>query len=496
MSRLFKTTLLLAIFFGINKVVALVRQIIIAKQFGFSAEIDAFNAANNIPDLLFSLISGGALAMAFIPVLTEYLDKKGRNESWILFSRIANLVFIVTGLLSVIVAVFALSFISSEFGIAPGFNHEQKLLTAQLMQLNLIATLLFSVSGLVMAALQSHKHFLLPAIAPILYNVGQIFGVVVLSGVFGYGVYGLAYGVILGALFHLLIQIPGLVRFGFKWHLSLGLNDDGVKQVLRLLGPRILTVLFIQIVFLTRDNLASRLHEGAVSALTYGYFIMQVPETLIGTAIATALLPTLSHFADQKNEDAFISTLHKSVRVIISLTLVITVVLGLSLQVLVPYIFDFSRDASQLLVLTSQAYLIGLLSQCLLEVIIRAYYAYQDSRTPLIATFTRMVMFVVLAIGSFAYLGAPGLAMVDSITVTFEVVLLFFLLVRIHPVLLKIRSTIMRTVTACVACILVMYSVIALSPFNEIYSVVIACIVSLMLGLAIVYKDVKLMIRL
>ncbi len=177
MSRLTKTSLLLAFFFALDKIAALLRQIIIARQFGLSAELDSFNVANNLPDMLFALISGGALAIAFIPVLSEVLSRQGRNAAWELFSRIANLAFLVTGLLAIVIAVLADSLVRWELGVAPGFGPEQQGLVVMLMRMNLIATLICSISGLIMAGLQANQHFLLPAMAPLLYNIGQIIAV-------------------------------------------------------------------------------------------------------------------------------------------------------------------------------------------------------------------------------------------------------------------------------------------------------------------------------
>ncbi len=309
MSKLTKITILLASFFAVDKVLAITRQLLTARIFGLSAELDAFNAANNLPDLLFALISGGALAIAFIPVLSEILTTSGRQSTWLLFSRIANLAFIVTAIIGIFIAIFAEPLVSWRLGIAPGFDLTQQKLVAELMRLNLIATMIFSISGLVMAGLQTNQHFLLPAIAPLLYNLGQIFGAIILAPKEGLsigpihlpsysmGVHGLVYGVIIGAALHLLIQIPALVKYQFKWTPSITVFDPNVRKVLRLLGPRLLTMFFIQLIFIARDNLASGLSTGAVSALTYGWMIMQVPETLLGTAIGTALLPTLSEFA-------------------------------------------------------------------------------------------------------------------------------------------------------------------------------------------------------
>src|SRR5258706_2059912 len=180
MSKIFRASAIIGIFFGLNKILGLYRQYLIARQFGFSPEIDAFNVANNMPDLIFSLFSGGALAMAFIPVFAEYLDTKGIEVSWKLFSKVTTLLFLITALASVVIALLAPILVSSQIGIAPGFSVSQQALVVNLLRINLIATLLFSVSGLITASLQAHKHFLLPAIAPLFYNLGIIIGVVIL----------------------------------------------------------------------------------------------------------------------------------------------------------------------------------------------------------------------------------------------------------------------------------------------------------------------------
>ncbi len=233
---------------------------IISRQYADSVQLlDTFNAANNLPDVLFALISGGALAMAFIPLMSEYLTTKGRAAAWDLFSRVANLAFVVTGSIALLVAIFAEPIVNAEIGIAPGFGAEQRQLLAELMRLNLVGTVIFSISGLVMASLQANQHFLLPAMAPIMYNVGQIFGAIFLVPRFG--IYGLVYGVILGAVLHLLIQIPALFRYEFKWTPALDLRHTGLIEALKLLGPRLLTMFGIQLIVIARDNIASWLDQ-------------------------------------------------------------------------------------------------------------------------------------------------------------------------------------------------------------------------------------------
>lgn len=510
LSRLSKISLLLAVFFLMDKLLAILRQVLIARQFGLSREQDAFNVANNVPDLLFALISGGALAMAFIPVLTEVLSKSGRPATWLLFSRIANLAFIVTSTLALIVALFASPMVKAQIGIAPGFNSTQQDLVIRLMRLNLIATIIFSISGLVMAGLQANQHFFLPALAPIFYNLGQIFGVVVLSPAKGYtlgpitlpafnlGVTGLVYGVIIGACLHLLIQIPALIKFRFHWSPGLALNDPEVKKVLRLMGPRLLTMFFIQLTFLIRDNLASRLAAGAVTSLTYGYMLQQVPETLIGTAIGTALLPTLSeHFAAEEKE-AFQQTIQRAVQVLIAVTLPIAAVLALGLRPLLTVAFNFGEAGTTLLVWVTAAFMAGLLGQCLKEVGARSFLARQNAIIPLITAGINVVLYI--SIGSLLYrpLGAPGIALTDSLVFTIEAILLLILLNRrmIQPV--QVSSGLWRTLAAMLTAGLVTWGTVSfLTPrVSPLISGTVPMILGFLVCLPWIWKEMRTLTQL
>lgn len=442
LSRVTRITFLLMGFFALDKIVAFIRQVVIARQFGLSAELDSFNVANNVPDLLFALISGGALAMAFIPVLAEEITRGGRQASWNLFSKIANLAFLVTTGFAIVVALFAEPLVRWELGIAPGFESAQQDLVANLMRLNLIATLIFSISGLVMAGLQANQHFLLPAMAPLLYNFGQILGAVVLSpdqgyviaGIrlpaFGLGVHGLVYGVIIGALLHLGIQIPGLLRYQFHWNSGLGLNTEPVRKVLRLMGPRLVTMMFIQLIFIVRDNLASRLEQGAVTALTYGWMIFQVPETLIGTTIGTALLPTLSEQAARQEREQFLASIQRAVRVLVAITLPVAVILSFGLRPLLVLAFDFDPAGTDLLTWVTRAYLAGLLGQSLVEVAVRSFYARQNALVPLLGAAFLFTVYVAVGSQLYRWIGAAGISLTDSIAFTAQAVLLLLLLNR------------------------------------------------------------------
>ncbi len=461
MSHIARSSLIIAVFFGLDKILGFARQVLVAHQFALTYNIDVFNAANNIPDLLSALISGGALGVALIPVLSEYLERSGRPSAWDLFARIINLAFLVTATLSLLIAVFARPLV--EIVIAPGFPAPQKALTIELMRLDLVAIVIFSISGLVMAGLQANQHFLLPAMAPALYNLGQIFGVAVLAPsqglrlgplhlpAFGMGIHGLVYGVILGALLHLLIQVPGLIRYGFRWNAGIDLRNPGVRQVLALLGPRVLTMFFLQLFFIVRDHLASGLGEGAVTALNYGWFIMQVPETLIGTAIAIALLPTLSEQFTRGELDSMRDTINRAIRSILALSLPAAALLAVALPPLVQRVFGFDPAGTSLVVWAARAYLLGLIGQCLLEVASRSFYAQQDARTPLYVAALNAGAYILFANLLSRSMGTTGIALANTLAFTGEALLLLYLLNRRLPGLMRVGSTFGRVLLASIA---------------------------------------------
>lgn len=503
MSQVSKAALLLFIFFGIDKVLAILRQVLTARIFGLSPELDAFNAANNLPDLLFALISGGALAIAFIPVLSDVLNKEGRPQAWRLFSQIANLAFLVTAVLAVIIGLLSNQLVGWKLGIAPGFHTDQQRLVAELMRLNLIATLIFSISGLVMASLQANQHFLLPAISPLLYNSGQIFGALVLAPdkpvslgpitlpAFGLGIHGLVYGVIIGAVLHLLIQVPGLIRYGFRWTPELGLGTQNVRQVLRLLGPRLLTMLFIQLIFIARDNLASGLGTGAVSALTYGWMVMQVPETLIGTALGTALLPTLAEYASKQNWDAFWRSTERSVQYLLALTVPAALILSLGLAPLIKLAFGFDDQATGLVMSATTAYLAGLLAHSLIEVGARAFYSRQNAKIPLLASAVTGVVFIAAGVPLSKTFGASGIAWATTIAFTVEMVLLFILLTRQMNTRLDIIPTLSRLLIGSLIGALATMVLMQFLPGPQWIVYGLAMAIGFAVAVVVLFKDIR-----
>ena len=428
--RVINASLLIGFFFGLDKIVGLARQVLVGREFGVRAALDAYNAANNLPDMIFAVISGSALSMAFIPVLTEALDREGRAAAWDLFSRVANWAFILTAALAGFIAIFAEPLV--RYVVVPGFTLEQQATTASLMRLDVLALLVFSISGLVIGGLQANQHFLLPALAPVLYNVGQIIGVVFLSKQFG--IYGLAYGVILGALLHLAIQIPGLVRYGFRWTPALDWRSPKVRRVAVLMGPRVLTMAAIYTIYLLTDRFASGMHvEGAVTALAYGWLIMQLPETVIGTAVGTALLPTLSELAARGDRANLKRLLRRAVGVLLALTIPATLVSLLLVRPAVHLVFEgrnFTAAGAQMVVTVAQMYLLGVVGHSLVETAARTFYARKDAITPLIAAGLTLALFISLWFVFKPWLGYIGIALANIVAYSVEALLLLFILWR------------------------------------------------------------------
>ena len=503
-----RSSLLIACLFGLDKALGLVRQVVIGRQFGVSAQLDAFNASNNLPDLLFALISGGALAVAFIPVLSQTLEEDGRQATWALFSRVANWAFLLTGALAVLITAFAGPIVRSQIGIVPGFSPELQALVVQLMRLNLIATLVFSLSGLVMAGLQANQHFLLPALAPILYTCGQIFGATILAPATGYrlgpislpgygmGIYGLAYGVILGAVLHLAVQIPGLIRYGFRWSAGLGLNHPGLRRVALLMGPRILSLGAFHLVFIVQDNLASRIGIGSVTALAYGWMIMQVPETIIGTALGVAILPTLSEQFARGDDRSFEAGVARAVRVLLALTAPTAAILIVVLRPLVAAAFHFDPQGTELVVWASRAYLLGLVGHSLLEVASRSFYARQNARVPLSVSALSAAAFVVLGIVLFRPLGAAGIALSNSLAFTLEALVLLFLLARRFPDVSRQAGPALRIGLATTVAAAVSYGILHWAPAPPLAAAVAAVALGGILAAPFVIPELRQLAKL
>lgn len=427
--RVFISALIVGFGFLVSKVTGILDDLILAKIIGPGPQLDAYYAAFGLPDLLFTLIAGGALAAAFIPMFSGFLARDDRSGAWRLASAVINTAFLAAAIASLTLAIFAPWIVAQTVG--SGFAPEQQQLTANLMRVILISTVLFSISGIVMSALQANQHFFLTALAPIMYNLGILGGVIVLGP--SLGVWGPAIGVVAGALLHLLVQVPGLIKYKAQWSPRLGWRDPDLRRVMRLLLPRVAGLGVVQVAALITTSFASQLSAGSVTALNYGWRVMQLPETLIATAIATAAFPTLSAFAARGDLDRLRGTLVTTLRAILALTTLATIGLLIFGRLAVQILFErgeFTPESTTLVTWVVHGYALGLIGHSMLEVSARTFYAQQDTRTPLIVAVGAMIIAITFSAALREVWGVGGLALANSIGVTVEVLALLVLLRR------------------------------------------------------------------
>ncbi len=422
--------------FIFSNLVGLVRQILVSQAFGTTSQLDAFSAAATYPDLIFSLVAGGALASAFVPTLSVFLARNERKNGWYLSSSIFNLVFLALGLISLISEIFAPQIVQTI--LAPAYNPAQQFLTTQLLRILLLAPTIFGVSGLVMGILNAHQVFLWPALAPSMLWLGMIFGVIFLSP--SMGIFGLAWGYVLGACLHFAIQIPGLIRLpARKYFLTLGLSFPAVREVGRLMAPRLLGVAAVQINFVVNTILATGMMVGSLASLKYAWAIMTMPQVVIAQAIAIAALPTFSAQVALGKIVEMRSSLAATLRGVILLSLPATAGLIILREPLISALFqrgEFTAHSTDLVSWALVWYTIGLLGHGVVEILSRAFYALHDTKTPVfigIGAMTLNVIFSLVFVALFEKLGwlpFGGLALGNSLATAIEMIGLWTLMRR------------------------------------------------------------------
>jgi putative peptidoglycan lipid II flippase len=424
-----RNVVLVSASFALAAAVGLLRNMIIGRMFGIGPELDAYYAAFKLPDLLFAIVAGGALATTFIPVFTQFLAAGDREAAWRLASAITNWVVLIISALAVLAGIAAPWLIGTI--LAPGFSPAQQAVTVSLMRLVLVSTVIFGISAVQTSVLHGFKHFLLPALAPVVYPLGVIAGALWL--VPRWGLRGLAIGAVIGSALHLAIQVPGLIRYGFRWWPVLGAPRGAIRRVAWLMGPRVLDLGVFHLTLLVTTNLASRLGPGRVSALEWGWDAMQLPETIIGTAFGLVAFPTLAELAARGDRDALRHTLGGSLRTVLALAVPATVgliVLGRPLLALLYQRGEFGAAATDAVYVALRFYALGLAGHTGIELAARTFFAQQDTVTPLLLAIASAAANIALGILLMKPLDYAGLALANSLAVTGELIALLLILGR------------------------------------------------------------------
>ncbi len=418
--------LIVSVAFLASRVLGWLRLVVIGNAFGASADLDAFFAAFRIPDLIFQLVAAGALSSALIPVVAGVLQTDTEARAWRIVSTVTNLMLIALLVLATIVLVTADRLVPA---ITPGFDPATMAQTVELTRIMLLSPIFLALGAVATSVLNARGRFAGAAVAPIVYNLA-IIGAVLLLGP-SMGVTGVAIGVVAGSLGHLLIQLPPLRGVGFRYAPRIDLADSAARRALTLMGPRAIGLGASQITFVVVTALATQVGVGAVTALTVAFTLLQIPVGIIGVPLGVVLFPSLSREVASGNHAEFVGLLTRALRLLAFAMLPIAVIGAILRVETVALLFGgFDRAAIELTAATLLAFLVGLVAHSYIAVLARAFYAQQDTLTPVLAAIGAVLINTTLAYLLVDPLGLPGVALAIAIAAWLEAALLLVLLRR------------------------------------------------------------------
>lgn len=434
--RIGGASVILAFFYFLSRLIGLLRDRVLASHFGAGNLLDAYYVAFNIPDFIFNLLVVGAVSSAFIPVFIEYQSRHGgwtskvwpsresAGQEWELASNFLNI------LLAAVAVMAALMFVLAPFIInliAPGFASEKKDLAVLFTRVMLFSPLIFCASSVMGSVLQAFDRFLAYAAAPVFYNVGIIFGALVLEPAFG--PLGLAEGVVLGAGLHFLIQWLAVRRLGFRWQAVWHWGDETVKKIIRLSLPRTIGLAANQINFIVLNALATTLGLGAVTIFNFANNLQYLPVALVGISVAVAAFPTFSRQALSEDKKILTAEISRQIRRIMFLVVPFAVLLFFLRGEITRFILkagDFSLTDADLTARVLAFFLVGAIGHSLMPVLARSFYSVQDTKTPVIISLTAIAANIIMAFGFLkSGTGLAGLALAFSLANILNAVLLF-----------------------------------------------------------------------
>ncbi|MSQ62060.1 MAG: murein biosynthesis integral membrane protein MurJ [Dehalococcoidia bacterium] len=426
---------LVAAGFLLSRLLGVVRTAVIARQFGTEPDLAAYWVAFRLPDLIFQLVAGATLASAFIPTFMQTTTHRGEDAAWRLASSVVNLVLLTTLVFAAAAFVLAPMLVPLLApGLGSGAANERDLnrLAIDLTRLMLLSPIFFSIGGMLMGILNARRHFLLPALAPVMYNLAIIIGALALAGPFG--VRGLAYGVVAGSVLHLLIQIPGLRQVRMRYRLIADWRDEGVGEVLRLMLPRAVGLAAAQAnFFITTIFFASLLGEAAISALTYAWLLMMLPLALFGMAISTAVFPELADAASRDDRAGLRHLIAGNLRLILYFTIPASAGLILLSRPVIALLLQRGAFDAEDTALTQGAlifFALGLFAHASIEILSRGFYALHDTRTPMRAGLLALILNAALSAGLAPVLAERGLALALTLATVTEAGILYRVLSR------------------------------------------------------------------
>ncbi|MBP7133631.1 murein biosynthesis integral membrane protein MurJ [Patescibacteria group bacterium] len=392
----------------VSRLLGLLRDRMLAGHFGAGIELDAYYAAFRIPDALFNLFIAGALSAGFIPLFSEYLEQRSEKEAWELAAQVLSFLTAAIGVAAIIFVIFAPQLIPL---MAHGFSPEGQALTITMSRIMALSPVLLGISGVIGAILQTKKRFLAFAFAPVFYNIGILFGILVLSR--GFGIAGVALGVVVGALLHASIQAIPAFQLGLRGVWRRPRLTPGVSRLLSLMIPRTASLAVSQINLIVILSLASTLTVGSVARFTLATNIQSLPFGLVGVSVAVAAFPVLSQAVNMNDMDRFARVLCRQLRWLWFLLAPLSVLfVVLAPEIMYVTLGNGKFDVAQIQQTASilRWLVIGLPAQGMVALLVRAYYAKKNTWTPFLISLVAEAVNIILCLSLRSTLGLTGFA--------------------------------------------------------------------------------------
>ena len=440
---------------------------------GYPVGLDAYTAAFMVPDFMFAVLVSGALSVTFIPVFNERWVKGNKQSAWQISSSMINFMALITMAASVLIIIFADPLM--KYLIAPGLSESGHALAVSMMQVIAVNPFIFAVAAVIASIQQAVGRFMFCALAPMLYNVGIIIGTVWFTGgvnlfgwqIFDGGIMGVALGVVLGSFLQLIVSAVGLAGLGFDYNFKIYWRNKGFRKVLSLLPARSVDQGMDYVVSLVEVNLASRLVDGTVRAYQQALTLHMMPINLIGVAISNAAFPQLTEHLGEGRNDLFQKDLRSLLRIIFWMALPVSVVIFFTRG----YVVHFIRNGgNQLIAGILGCLVVAILFRTIYHMAARAFYARQDTKTPLYISIFSISLNIILAIvlSMVLKMGAYGLAWAQSTVAVLEVVVLLAVMNRQMPKLFDMTfvRAIFKMILAGIVTGVVCYIGVLVLPFR------------------------------
>jgi len=386
----------------ISRILGLIREGLLMARFGASPDLDIYFAAFRLPDFIYNILIAGGIVVAFLPLFSEVFHQD-KEKAWQFTNNTLNVFLILLILLCLILFIFTPQLVKL---IVPGFSVEQKFQTITLTRLMFLSPILLGLSSIFSSVLQYFHRFLAYGLCPIFYNLGIIFGILFLSP--RWGILGVSLGVILGAVLHFLIQIPSAISCGFKYRAFLDWTDLKMKRTFILMVPRILGMAAHEINLIVITAIASMLSSGAITIFNFANNLQSMPVGILGVSFAIAAFPELTKTWAENKKKEFIDNFSITFKKILYLIVPISFLMFLFRQEIIEIISkiglfilgssQFDPLAVKLTAASLGLFCLGLFAAALLPLILRAFFALKDTKTPTLVAILAVILNIILSI--------------------------------------------------------------------------------------------------